>query len=37
MYIRGESHTVLGAIERQTLGQIFYMGNQLKDENWEAP
>ncbi|WP_397305322.1 hypothetical protein [Peribacillus butanolivorans] len=29
--MRGESHTVLGAIERQTLGQIFYIGNQLKD------
>ncbi|MFE4352984.1 hypothetical protein [Peribacillus butanolivorans] len=24
-------------MERQTLGQIFYIGNQLKDENWEAP
>lgn len=41
--IRGESHTVLGAIERQMahyayhIGQIVYIGKQLKDENWKSP
>lgn len=41
--IRGESHTVLEAIERQMahyayhIGQIVYIGKQLKDENWESP
>lgn len=39
--IRGEKHTVLEAIERQLthyayhVGQIVYIGKQLKDENWE--
>src|SRR5699024_4690063 len=40
--IRGEKHTVLEAIERQIahyayhVGQIVYIGKQLKDENWET-
>ncbi|SDQ92384.1 DUF1572 domain-containing protein [Virgibacillus salinus] len=40
--IRGESHTVLEAIERQMahyayhIGQIVYIGKQIKDENWET-
>ncbi|OIK05976.1 hypothetical protein BIV60_27515 [Bacillus sp. MUM 116] len=40
--IRGESHTVLEAIERQMahyayhVGQIVYIGKQIKDENWET-
>lgn len=40
--IRGEKHTVLEAIERQLahyayhVGQIVYIGKQLKDENWET-
>lgn len=40
--IRGENHTVLEAIERQMahyayhVGQIVYIGKQLKDENWET-
>ena len=40
--IRGEKHTVLEAIERQMahyayhVGQIVYIGKQLKDENWET-
>lgn len=40
IYIRGESHTILEAIERQLahyayhIGQIVYIGKQLKDENW---
>jgi len=40
--IRGEKHTVLEAIERQMahyayhIGQIVYIGKQLKDENWET-
>ncbi|WOV87699.1 DUF1572 family protein [Sporosarcina oncorhynchi] len=38
--IRGEDHTVLEAIERQMahyayhIGQIVYIGKQLKGENW---
>lgn len=42
VYIRGESHTVLEAIERQMahyayhIGQIVYIGKQIKDENWET-
>ncbi|MDQ0218357.1 DUF1572 domain-containing protein [Peribacillus cavernae] len=42
IYIRGENHTVLEAIERQMahyayhVGQIVYIGKQLKDENWES-
>ncbi|WP_025784612.1 DUF1572 domain-containing protein [Sporosarcina sp. D27] len=40
--IRGEQHTVLEAIERQMahysyhVGQIVYIGKQLKDESWET-
>jgi len=40
--IRGEKHTVLEAIERQMahyayhVGQIVYIGKQLKDGNWET-
>jgi hypothetical protein len=40
VYIRGESHKVLEAIERQMahyayhIGQIVYIGKQVKDENW---
>lgn len=40
--IRGERHTVLEAIERQMahyayhVGQIVYVGKQLKDENWKT-
>jgi len=40
--IRGEKQTVLEAIERQMahyayhVGQIVYIGKQLKDENWET-
>ncbi|MEK3887588.1 DUF1572 domain-containing protein [Bacillus sp. FSL K6-3431] len=40
VYIRGESHTVLEAIERQMahyayhIGQIVFIGKQLRDENW---
>ncbi|VDH00406.1 Protein of uncharacterised function (DUF1572) [Lysinibacillus sphaericus] len=40
--IRGEKHTVLEAIERKMahyayhVGQIVYIGKQLKDENWET-
>ena len=40
--IRGENHTVLEAIERQMahysyhVGQIVYIGKQLKDESWET-
>jgi len=42
IYIRGESYLVLGAIERQMahyayhVGQIVYIGKQLKDNNWES-
>lgn len=40
--IRGEDHTVLEAIEKQMVhyayhvGQIVYIGKQLKDEHWET-
>ena len=40
--IRGEGHTVLEAIERQMahyayhVGQIVFIGKQLKDEEWET-
>lgn len=40
--IRGENHTVLEAIERQVahyayhIGQIVYIGKQLKDMDWES-
>lgn len=42
IYIRGERHTVLEAIERQIahyayhIGQIVYIGKQLKDMYWES-
>ena len=42
IYIRGESHLVLEAIERQMahyayhVGQMVYIGKQLKDNNWES-
>ncbi|WP_096439096.1 DUF1572 domain-containing protein [Alteribacter populi] len=42
IYIRSEGHTVLEAIERQMahyayhIGQIVYIGKQLKDEDWES-
>lgn len=40
--IRGESHLVIEAIERQMahyayhVGQIVYIGKQLKDNNWKS-
>lgn len=40
--IRGESHTVLEAIERQVahyayhIGQIVYIGKQVKADDWES-
>ncbi|HLR63610.1 MAG TPA: DUF1572 family protein [Lentibacillus sp.] len=40
--IRGENHTVIDAIERQLahyayhVGQIVYIGKQLKSEEWET-
>ncbi|MBO0994408.1 DUF1572 domain-containing protein [Bacillus sp. SD088] len=40
--IRGEEHTVLEAIERQMahyayhVGQIVYIGKQLRDKSWET-
>lgn len=40
--IRGEQHTVLEAIERQMahyashVGQMVYIGKQLKDEDWQT-
>src|SRR3954468_16667020 len=42
IYIRGERHTVIQAIERQMahysyhIGQIVYIGKQLKDKAWES-
>jgi hypothetical protein len=42
VYIRGESHLVIDAIERQMahyayhVGQIVYIGKLLKDEKWES-
>ncbi|PAQ15747.1 hypothetical protein CD798_05275 [Bacillaceae bacterium SAOS 7] len=42
IFIRGQSHTVLEAIERQMahysyhIGQVVYIGKQLKDESWES-
>ena len=42
VYIRGERHTVLDAIERQMdhyayhIGQIVFIGKQLKGEAWES-
>jgi hypothetical protein len=41
IYIRGESHLVLEAIERQMahyayhIGQIVFLGKQLKDSDWQ--
>lgn len=40
--IRGEKHTVLEAIERQMahysyhVGQIVYIGKQIKSKNWKT-
>ncbi|MGE6370002.1 DUF1572 family protein [Planococcus kocurii] len=40
--IRGEKHTRLEAIERQLahcayhVGQIVYIGKQIKNDNWET-
>ncbi|MGE7023763.1 DUF1572 family protein [Solibacillus cecembensis] len=40
--IRGENHSVIEAIERQLahyayhIGQIVYIGKQIKSENWES-
>ncbi|WP_053362445.1 DUF1572 domain-containing protein [Bacillus sp. FJAT-27251] len=42
IYIRGEKHLVLEAIERQMahyayhVGQIVYIGKELKDNNWKS-
>lgn len=42
VYIRGESHTVLEAIERQLahysyhIGQLVYIGKQVKGDSWES-
>lgn len=42
VYIRGEDHTVLEAIERQLahyayhIGQLVFIGKQLKDDAWES-
>jgi len=42
IYIRGERHSVLEAIERQMahysyhIGQIVYIGKQLKDMDWKS-
>lgn len=42
VYIRGESHSVIEAIERQLahyayhIGQIVYIGKQIKSEDWKS-
>ena len=42
VYIRGERHSVLDAIERQVthyashVGQIVYIGKMLKNDQWES-
>lgn len=42
VYIRGEGHTVLEAIERQLahyayhIGQLVFIGKQLKGDTWES-
>ena len=42
VYIRAESHLVIDAIERQLahyayhIGQIVYIGKQIKSEDWES-
>lgn len=42
IYIRSESHTVIDAIERQMahyayhIGQIVYIGKQLKNKDWQS-
>ncbi|MBS4194271.1 DUF1572 family protein [Lederbergia citri] len=42
VYIRGEKHLVIDAIERQVahysyhIGQIVYIGKQLKGESWDS-
>ncbi|MCR6793751.1 hypothetical protein BKK39_25385 [Bacillus cereus] len=42
VYIRGEAHTVMQAIERQSshyalhIGQMIYIGKMLKENEWEC-
>ncbi|WP_407639494.1 DUF1572 family protein [Bacillus gaemokensis] len=42
VYIRGEAHSVIQAIERQIahyalhIGQIIYIGKMLKEKDWEC-
>ncbi|GGH70111.1 hypothetical protein GCM10010978_04700 [Compostibacillus humi] len=42
IYIRGESHTVIDAIERQVahyayhIGQIVFIGKQIKGKEWKS-
>ncbi len=42
VYIRGERHSVIEAIERQVahyayhVGQIVYIGKQIKNNDWES-
>ncbi|MEG0386217.1 MAG: DUF1572 family protein, partial [Solibacillus sp.] len=42
VFIRGQSHSVIEAIERQLahyayhIGQIVYIGKQIKSGNWES-
>lgn len=42
IYIRGEAHTVMEAIERQVahyamhVGQILFIGKQIKQDEWES-
>ena len=42
VYIRGEAHTVMQAIERQIshyalhIGQMIYIGKMLKENEWEC-
>ncbi|MED0676473.1 DUF1572 domain-containing protein [Aneurinibacillus thermoaerophilus] len=42
IYIRGEAHSVVKAIQRQIshysyhIGQIVYIGKQIKNENWSS-
>lgn len=42
VYIRGEAHTVMEAIERQVahyamhVGQILFIGKQIKQDEWES-
>jgi hypothetical protein len=42
IYIRGEAHSVVKAIQRQVshysyhIGQIVYIGKQIKNEDWSS-